>query len=55
MVFETTRYCFNRKAAMLPRKLQLVLLSCCMSLILSGCATTYPANPPLQQIDPGTG
>ena len=35
--------------------LQAVLLTCCVALFLSGCATTYPSNPPLQQVVPGTG
>ena len=37
------------------RTLQAMLLSCCMLLFLSGCATTYPANPPLLQYDPMAG
>ena len=32
-----------------------VFLSCCMLVNLSGCATTYPANPPLQEFDPKAG
>ena len=41
---------------MVPQEtLQAVLLGCCMALFLSGCATTYPANPPLQQVVPGAG
>jgi NTE family protein len=40
---------------MLQRTLQITLLSCCVPLFLSGCATTYPVNPPLQQYAPGTG
>jgi NTE family protein len=35
--------------------LQALLPACCMALFLSGCATTYPANPPLQQVVPGSG
>jgi NTE family protein len=35
--------------------LQALLLTCSMTLFLSGCATTYPSNPPLQQVMPGTG
>jgi hypothetical protein len=32
-----------------------IFLSCCMLVYLSGCATTYPANPPLQQYEPKAG
>jgi len=32
-----------------------VLLGCCMLLLLPGCATTYPANPPLLQVVPDAG
>ena len=27
----------------------------CLVLFMSGCATTCPANPPLQQVVPGAG
>jgi len=40
---------------MLQRMLQIMFLSCCILFFLSGCATTYPANPPLQQYEPGVG
>ena len=33
----------------------ILLLSCGMLVNLSGCATTYPANPPLQQFEPAAG
>ena len=32
-----------------------LLISCCLLLFLPGCATTYPANPALQQVEPGAG
>lgn len=50
-MFEPTRYRFKWKGVV--RKL--MLLTCCISLFLSGCATTYPANPPLHEVVPGTG
>ncbi len=32
-----------------------VFLMCCMTVFLSGCATTYPSNPPLHQVVPNAG
>ncbi len=46
--------CSTRRAA-LHNSLHAVLLTCCMALFLQGCATTYPANPPLQEFVPGAG
>jgi NTE family protein len=40
----------------LPRaQLRPLFIFCCLLLLLPGCATTYPANPALQQADPGSG
>ena len=54
-MLETTRDRFFRKGSTLQRTPLIVFLSCCLSVYLSGCATTYPANPPLQQSDPTAG
>jgi NTE family protein len=35
--------------------LSTLVIFCCLLLLLPGCATTYPANPALQQVDPGSG
>jgi len=40
---------------MRKRMLQVLSLSCCILLFLSGCATTYPVNPPLQQYEAVSG
>jgi NTE family protein len=34
---------------------RLFFISSCLLLFLQGCATTYPANPALQQVDSGAG
>ena len=54
-MLETTRNRFFRKGDTWHRTPLIMFLSCCMSVYLSGCATTYPANPPLQQSDPTAG
>ncbi len=55
MINTTNRSRF-RSEWLLPHRAPLLLfLSCCLLLQLSGCATTYPANSPLQQYDPAAG
>lgn len=55
MIFEATRNRFTRKEVTRHRLPQFLSLSYCMLFFLSGCATSYPVNPPLPQSDPKAG
>jgi NTE family protein len=50
-----SQLCRGNGDATARKTLSALFISCCLLLLLPGCATTYPPNPGLQQVDPGTG
>jgi NTE family protein len=52
---EIPRYQYGSASRVSRNTLPAILLVTCLVLLLSGCATTYPVNPPLPQVEPGTG